>query len=41
MRVDNAMERKQAVPPLSQAQKMKKLSQAGELNESTIRSVMI
>ena len=41
MRVDEAIEREQAIPSLSQAQKMKKLSQAGELNENTIRSVMI
>lgn len=41
MRVDEAIEREQAIPSLSQAQKMKKLSQAGELNENTIRSILI
>lgn len=39
-RLAEEMEREQTVPSLSQAQKMKKLSQAGELDVYTIRSIM-
>lgn len=40
LRVDEAIAREQAVPSISQAQRMRKLSEAGELNENTIHSVM-
>lgn len=40
LRVDEAIAREQTVLSISQAQRMRKLSQAGELNENTIHSVM-
>ena len=36
-----AMDSEQATPSLSQAQRMKKLSQSGELNEDTMLSIMM
>ena len=35
------MNSEQATPSLSQAQRMKKLSQSGELNEDTVLSIMM
>ena len=40
VRVSEAIESAGAAPSISQAQKMKKLSQAGELNVNTIHSIM-
>ena len=37
----DAMDSEQATPSLSQAQRMKKLSQSGELNEDTMLSIMM